>query len=596
MFPRAFAKLVQALQLQKSGSSVLMGRKLPYIMRIVRYSTRTGDFSLLDIPRFYMFNLQNATDPTLFNSQLGNSLANLSPSAAADSSRLAFGSTRYMDSLSIYAMLQCTKDITGNDCLNCLQSILSYIPQLRINNKIVGRIFPLSCNFRYETYSFFQLTSPEAPPPPSPPIFQLNSTTTTEHSTKKSSKTIVILVAVVAVVLSLILIHCGCFFWKKDKRQRAGNLVHYVNEDGSSSMESLLIGLNKLRVATRNFSDAHKLGQGGFGPVYKGKLDGGREIAVKRLSKSSGQGLEELKSEVILVSKLLHRNLVRLLGFCLEEREKLLVYEYLPNGSLDKILFDQARRFSLQWEGRYKIIVGIARGLLYLHEDSQLRIIHRDLKSSNILLDEHMNPKISDFGLAKLFSGSQTQGDTNPIAGTYGYMAPEYAKKGLFSTKSDVYSFGILVLEIVTGPKNSGCHNFSNLQSYAWEHWTIGTALELPDPTMGDQWSKHKVLKCIHIGLLCVQEAVVDRPSMSEIVMMLSSYTITSPSPLQPAFFISRGNQGSNLAMEDFGASQLKESKLELPQQSINDVSITELSYTLASLLPIMPGYWVWDG
>ncbi|XP_059451120.1 lysM domain receptor-like kinase 10 [Corylus avellana] len=176
--------------------------------------------------------------------------------------------------------------------------------------------------------------------------------------------------------------------------------------------------LSILKVATDNFSDAHKLGEGGFGPVYKGKLLDGREIAVKRLSRSSAQGLEELRTEVLLVAKLLHRNPIRLLGFCLEEEEKLLVYEYLPNGSLDKFLFDQSQRFYLEWERRSKIIVGIARGLLYLHEDSQLKIIHRDLKASNILLDECMNPKISNFGLARLIGGSHTHANTNRIAGT----------------------------------------------------------------------------------------------------------------------------------------------------------------------------------
>ncbi|KAG2712270.1 hypothetical protein I3760_04G117200, partial [Carya illinoinensis] len=281
------------------------------------------------------------------------------------------------------------------------------------------------------------------------------------------------------------------------------------------------------KVATKNFSDSYKLGQGGFGPVYKGKLIDGREIAVKRLAiRSSGQGLEELKTEVVLVAKLLHRNLIRLLGFCLEDGEKLLVYEYLPNGSLHEVLFDQTKRFSLEWERRYKIIVGIARGLLYLHEDSQLRIIHWHLKPSNILLDENMNPKISDFGLARLFGVSQTQGNTNRIAGTFGYIAPEYAKKGNFSTKSDVYSFGVLVLEIVAGQKNSSFRNGMNLQSY------------LIDPTLGDQWTRHEVLKCIHSGLLCVQEAPVDRPKMSEIATMLSGYTASSfPAPSQPAFF-----------------------------------------------------------
>ncbi|KAG5226548.1 cysteine-rich receptor protein [Salix suchowensis] len=247
--------------------------------------------------------------------------------------------------------------------------------------------------------------------------------------------------------------------------QRSGEAVDGVHEESYTLIDSFSIGLNTLREATGDFCDEYKLGEGGFGPVYKGELRSGKEIAVKRLSSSSGQGFEELRTEVMLVAKLLHRNLVQLLGFCLEENEKLLVYEYLPNGSLDKALFD--KNSQIEWENRYKIIIGIARGLLYLHEDSQLRIVHRDLKASNVLLDESMQPKISDFGLAKLFPGSKTHGISNRIAGTCGYMAPEYAKKGHFSTQSDVYSFGILILEIVTGLKVSSFRNSINLQSYS---------------------------------------------------------------------------------------------------------------------------------
>ncbi|KAI5582840.1 hypothetical protein POPTR_007G120900v4 [Populus trichocarpa] len=395
--------------------------------------------------------------------------------------------------------------------------------------------------------------------------------------------TVVISVAVTLAVITAIL--CGFLFWKKRKTKRVGDIVHHsrhddsqpcspgADEEGYTTIDSLSIGLNTLREATGNFCDEYKLGQGGFGPVYKGKLRNGTEIAVKRLSNSSRQGLEELKTEVLLVAKLLHRNLVWLLGFCLEEEEKLLVYEYLPNGSLDKVLFDQNKRCSLEWERRHEIIIGIARGLLYLHEDSQLRIIHRDLKASNILLDESMQPKISDFGLARLFSGSQTQGNTNRIAGTYGYMAPEYAKKGHFSTKSDVYSFGILVLEIVTGQKISSFRHTINLQSCAWQHWTNGTALELVDPTLGGQWPENEILNCIHIGLLCVQEAFADRPTMSQIVMMLNGYTMTSPAPSRPGFYVSKANSGSASGTDDSGSSPLPVSL----QQSVNCVSITDL-------------------
>ncbi|MED6140625.1 hypothetical protein PIB30_095044 [Stylosanthes scabra] len=343
-----------------------------------------------------------------------------------------------------------------------------------------------------------------------------------------------------------------------------------VGEQTQMKLDELpLFEFEKLSTATNNFHASNLLGKGGFGPVYKGQWEDGQEIAVKRLSKASGQGVEEFMNEVVVISKLQHRNLVRLLGCCIERDEQMLVYEFMPNKSLDAFLFDPQQRKVLDWKKRFKIIEGIARGILYLHRDSRLRIIHRDLKASNILLDDEMNPKISDFGLARIFRGGEDdEANTKRVVGTYGYMPPEYAMEGLFSEKSDVYSFGVLLLEIVSGRRNTSFYNHEqslSLVGYAWKLWNEKNITSLIDPEIKDSCFEKSILRCIHIGLLCVQELTKERPTISTVVLMLISEITHLPPPGQVAFVHKQNLHSSESSQKSHQSN------------SNNNVTLTEL-------------------
>ncbi|EEF43949.1 ATP binding protein, putative [Ricinus communis] len=408
-------------------------------------------------PTFYMRNRNTVIDVNPYNQALDTLFATLRSRATSGNSTLKFATGNIAAGIrTIHALVQCTPDLSKQQCNDCLVNAIGEIPNASADRE-GGRVLKPSCNVRYETYRFVNaeldapVSSPQPPPlspspstPVAPPPPRSPST-----GGKKSNEARIIIIIVVPIVSILILVICVCIFLRARKPMKEIESVDEIQ----SELESLQFDFGTVRAATNNFSEENKLGQGGFGVVYKGTLYNRQDIAVKRLSKDSGQGDLEFKNEVLLVAKLQHRNLVRLLGFCLEGNERLLIYEFVPNASLDHFIFDPIKRANLDWDKRYNIIGGIARGLLYLHEDSRLRIIHRDLKASNILLDADMNPKISDFGMARLVVMDQTQGNTNRIVGTYGYMAPEYVMHGQFSVKSDVFSFGVLLLEIVNDCK-----------------------------------------------------------------------------------------------------------------------------------------------
>ncbi|XP_062163022.1 cysteine-rich receptor-like protein kinase 25 isoform X2 [Alnus glutinosa] len=314
----------------------------------------------------------------------------------------------------LYTLEQCTPDISNSDCSKCIQEGLTFMQQCCSGYQGVRILFP-SCRMRYDMYQFYKMTNASTSPTPIPAILPSPSPSRSSQRKQKILFLGIILTVVPATVVMLVV---GFYL-----RRRARTAIQYqIAANDVTTVEklvdSLQFDLATIEAATKKFSEDNKLGTGGFGEVYKGVLLDGQEIAVKRLSRRSGQGNEEFKNEVVLVAKLQHRNLVRLLGFCLEGEEKILVYEYVANKSLDNFLYGSEKQKLLDWATRYKIIGGIARGLLYLHEDSQLRIIHRDLKASNILLDMDMNPKIADFGISKIFEVDQTQGNTSRIIGT----------------------------------------------------------------------------------------------------------------------------------------------------------------------------------
>ncbi|PNT76602.1 hypothetical protein BRADI_1g50161v3 [Brachypodium distachyon] len=398
----------------------------------------------------------------------------------------------------VYSLAQCRPDLSADDCMSCLHHLLDTINST-MSRRIGAQIHVIWCSLRYEVSVFYKgepMLHHKAPLAPAPAPTR---TKRQRHMSKLWAIAIVVVALAAAAFLCFILYHRQLMRLKGLRRAQDLEGEEQSVWQGKNSVFSIF-DFEQVLQATNNFSQENKLGQGGFGAVYKGQFPEGLEIAVKRLASHSGQGFNEFRNEVQLIAKLQHRNLVRLLGCCSEEEEKLLVYEYLRNKSLDFFIFDENKRALLDWSKLVTIIEGIAHGLLYLHKHSRLRVIHRDLKPGNILLDAEMNPKIADFGLAKIFSSDNTEGNTTRrVVGTYGYMAPEYASEGVFSIKSDVFSFGVIIFEILSGKRNSGsqqCGDFINLLGYAWQLWVEGRWIDLIDATLVPKSDSTEMMRC----------------------------------------------------------------------------------------------------
>ncbi|KAG1368245.1 putative cysteine-rich repeat secretory protein 38-like [Cocos nucifera] len=441
------------LQLCPSGKSAAIWPDKCFL----RYSNRSFSSSSSDDISFreIVWNDGNVSEPTRFDNLVSELLNNLTERAAYQSAlMLATGEAEFMTNTTLYGLVQCMRNQSRDECFGCLTVSAGYIPNYCWGNQ-GAVVWAYNCLMRFEIYPFYNESVGAAPPPP-PSADAVSPAPEASNPPGKEGG-------------------------QPD-----------IGDEEDKNVGTLLFDLSTLRTATTNFSDTNKLGEGGFGSVYKGELPNGQEIAVKRLSAGSRQGLLEFRAEVVFLAKLQHKNLVRLLGCCLEQEERLLV----------------------------------------------------------------------------------------------GYMAPEYAIHRYFSTKSDVFSFGVVVLEIVTGRRINdfqGSGHAANLLSYAWKHWITGRPLHLMDRSLGDQYDRQQASRCIHMGLLCVQEDQTKRPSMELVVLMLSGHSVTVSAPSEPAFFV----QGSASAEPDVasrnrnsnppGRKNSHQYEEKSKTVSINDVTNSEM-------------------
>ncbi|XP_066329940.1 probable LRR receptor-like serine/threonine-protein kinase At1g53440 isoform X3 [Miscanthus floridulus] len=360
------------------------------------------------------------------------------------------------------------------------------------------------------------------------PLISAISVTKMGRNHRGVSTGVVVAIVIAAACLAVIVLIALYFkvFRKKNIKGNSRQFFYQGRKTTTSELQTraqYFFSLEEIESATKHFDPANKIGEGGFGPVYKGTLANGTIVAVKKLSSKSSQGNREFLNEIGIISALRHPNLVRLFGCCINGDQLLLIYEFLENNSLGRALFGRAEhQLKLDWPTRYNICLGTAKGLVYLHEESTLKIVHRDIKPSNILLDEKMQPKISDFGLAKL--NDECGRVSTRIAGTVGYMAPEYATRGCLTRKADIYSYGVVALETVSGMSNINSmsnEEYLHLLDWAERLKQQGKLLEMVDRRLGSDYSQEQALRLLNVALLCTSTQPTQRPRMSSVVKML---------------------------------------------------------------------------
>ncbi|XP_033130216.1 cysteine-rich receptor-like protein kinase 3 isoform X1 [Brassica rapa] len=427
--------------------------------------------------------------------------------------------------VAVHGLAQCWEPLTRSGCVECLGKASEQIGSCL--GKEEGRALNAGCYMRFSTHKFYN-----------------NSGNSTADGNGGHNHLVVILAVTCSVVAFVLLVSAVGFLYRKKraKKQREnkqlGPLFMLANKS------NICFSYENLEKATDYFSDKNKLGQGGSGSVFKGVLRNGKTIAVKRLFFNTKQWVDHFFNEVNLISQINHKNLVKLLGCSITGPESLLVYEYIANKSLHDYLFVRQDVPPLDWAKRFKILLGTAEGMAYLHEESNLRIIHRDIKLSNILLEHDFTPRIADFGLARLFPGDKTHIST-AIAGTRGYMAPEYAVRGKLTEKADVYSFGVVMIEVITGRRNNAfSQDATSILQTVWSLYGTSNLVQVVDQVLGDNFNKMEASRLLEIGLLCVQAAFEQRPAMSAVVKMMKG-SLEIPKPTQPPFL----NPGSVLEM-----------------------------------------------